>query len=73
MKPYQEALVKFVARIAEMDPSYNDPDEGTFCVFCMARYGHAKTATGYMDWQVTHNKNCDYVEAQRLHAIHTKG
>ena len=30
MTPYQEALVNLVSRIAEMDPSYNDPDNGAF-------------------------------------------
>ena len=67
--PYQEAIHSLIARIADMGPSYDDPDNGTFCVFCMAKYGYRRSTAGYGNWDVTHSSDCDYVEAKRLDTI----
>lgn len=57
MTPERELL----KRVAEMDPDYDDPDNGTFCFFCMKQYGY-KNVMGTVCFMVEHDADCLYIE-----------
>lgn len=60
-----QAMEALVTRIANMEPSYDDPDNGTFCVLCMAQYKYANIG-GTVCFTVAHTPDCDYIAARTL-------